>query len=310
MPPADETSHEMTISVESLSPLSVCYALFEYLALCFSKAPVSEGPVSEGPASTSDSPATAALEAAIAILERATRAAEHGTSTAGGDAHPIVGVGSSAHESLLTDTIWIIFNLHRKLYSLPLPPLHFRAAITTALSRFPASTPVLQALIDRRSPLSAFETRRILADGRRRHSECAHLHLAAFAFELGARPPTPHGMLRTPMAHEAAARNLADRRRRARAILEEALQTDRCASSASLWRTYLALELREGRVESACRLQLRAIQRCPGVKSLWLDLLRPPLVWSAPLSQVEATLALLVEKEIRLRRELPGTGVE
>ena len=59
------------------------------------------------------------------------------------------------------------------------------------------------------------------------------------------------------------------------------------------------------RPEAACRLQLRSVQQCPGVKTLWLELLRPPLVLSAPARQLCDTLQLLQEKELRLCHEIP-----
>ena len=70
-------------------------------------------------------------------------------------------------------------------------------------------------------------------------------------------------------------------------------------------REYLRLELSYGRRDAACRLQLRAVQQCPGVKSLWCDALRAPLISFVPAPQLLDTIQLMRDKEIRLRHELP-----
>jgi len=100
----------------------------------------------------------------------------------------------------------------------------------------------------------------------------------------------------------------ASRERRARSLLEEALTPARCGACAALWRLYIRLELAAGRGDAACRVQLRAVQQCPGHKGLWLAVLSPPLLWHAPERQLRDTVTLLAEKELRLCSELPDMG--
>ena len=52
-------------------------------------------------------------------------------------------------------------------------------------------------------------------------------------------------------------------------------------------------------------MQLRAVQQCPGVKSLWIEALRAPLVSFVPPRQLSDCLHLMGEKETRLRHEPP-----
>jgi hypothetical protein len=72
----------------------------------------------------------------------------------------------------------------------------------------------------------------------------------------------------------------------------------------------MRLELRAGNPSAAARLQLRAAGQCPGVKGLWLDALRPPLLRHVPPRLFRDTVELLQEKELRLCVEIPAGGGE
>jgi len=47
------------------------------------------------------------------------------------------------------------------------------------------------------------------------------------------------------------------------------------------------------------------VQQCPGVKSLWCEAMRTPMVSFLPMEQLVDTIELMVSKEIRLRHEPP-----
>lgn len=51
-------------------------------------------------------------------------------------------------------------------------------------------------------------------------------------------------------------------------MLEKAVLPRASGGCAAVWRAYLRLEASRRR-EGASRLQLRAVQQCPGFKSLW-----------------------------------------
>jgi hypothetical protein len=70
----------------------------------------------------------------------------------------------------------------------------------------------------------------------------------------------------------------------------------------------MRLEILAENPAAAARLQLRGAGQCPGVKSLWLDALRAPLLYHGPVSLFRDMVELLEEKEIRLCVEVPRAG--
>ena len=227
------------------------------------------------------------------------------------------GAGSREHERLIEHRHWLL-QRHSAEKGRP-PAAHERSLYDAVLSHFPANATILSTLASEGGlgSLGRFEVRRLLAHARTRHPECPQLWLCAIRFELlGGRPQ--HAQL---AGSGDAARGIggtsggdsdgvvavaeAGTERRVRALFEGALTPATCAGCPALWREYLRVELRMGRRDAACRLLLRAVQQCPGVKSLWIEVCNKPIVSFVPGQQLTEAMQLMVDKEVRLRNEPP-----
>uniref|UniRef100_A0A6S9YJP5 Uncharacterized protein n=1 Tax=Chrysotila carterae TaxID=13221 RepID=A0A6S9YJP5_CHRCT len=216
-------------------------------------------------------------------------------------------LGSRAHEDLLCEWVWLLCK-HAATHATP--PRLVRDTLANALGHFPANSTFLQALMTSGGSVhSRFHTRRLLAGVRSAHPKCPQAWLASVRFELetsaAASDEAATAAART--AAEAAAEPLSIAgHRRSRQLLESALRPSTCGACPALWQLYMQLETRAGRDETACRVQVRSIQQCPGFKELWLQGLRPPLLLAMPDRLLRDTTQLLAEKELRLRSELPA----
>jgi len=269
---------------------------------------------------------TSGVESAAAVFERVLAALEAGGAppggaTWGGGAAPrLAGAGSLEHEALLEEYLWVET---RHAESVPTPPRRRRRLLERALLAFPANAAFFGALASLCSSTHArLGLRAVLAQARSRSPSCLQLWLGSVLVELGTEAAEladadvaelVPGFLTASSGRQQAAPSQSapgrtSRERRARSLLEEALTPARCGACAALWRLYIRLELAAGRGDAACRVQLRAVQQCPGHKGLWLAVLSPPLLWHAPERQLRDTVTLLAEKELRLCSELPDMG--
>ena len=229
----------------------------------------------------------------------------------------LLGAGSRAHERLIEHWHWL---LARHAASRRPPPNRERSLYDATLTHFPANAPVLCTLAaGGLGSLGRFEVRRLLSAARVRHAECPQLWLCAARFELAGLNASPAQLAgggdggarggRCEHGHEEATvrRTVPEggTQRRVRSLFEGALRPAACSGCPALWRAYLQFEVGLGGREAACRLQLRAVQQCPGVKSLWCEAMRTPMVSFLPMEQLVDTIELMVSKEIRLRHEPP-----
>lgn len=255
----------------------------------------------------------------------------------------LFGHGSRAHESLFDEFGWVLrcFGASYKI-----PAVRVRCLYEAALHAFPANPSFLFHLAATSvSTHMRFHLRRTLSAIRKKVPQCVPLWMGSVWVELGdfahkVMPDDPISMLATRCARANASGSEVDAVmsaglvgwsahggstkccashaledtlpgsnaaiRRTRSLLELAVQTSACGNCPAVWRLYMRLELLTGEPQAAARLQLRAVQQCPGVKSLWLDALRYPLLLHVPTRQLGDTIELLQEKEIRLCVDLPS----
>ncbi|KIY45744.1 hypothetical protein FISHEDRAFT_76294 [Fistulina hepatica ATCC 64428] len=90
---------------------------------------------------------------------------------------------------------------------------------------------------------------------------------------------------------------------RARDSLLTALDQDRTKGSHILWRLYLELEIRTGRLQQAKKMVYRAIAECPLYKELYM-LAMGPLRGMFSHSELRMLVDLMVERGIRIRYEV------
>ena len=226
------------------------------------------------------------------------------------------GAGSRGHEQLIEH--WHSLLARHADQRRP-PAGRERALYQASLAHFPANGPVLRTL-ERGGlgSLGRFEIRRLLAAARARHPECPQLWLCSVRFEQSQRRCAPSALLllagggnragtsREPSFASVATAPEASSERRVRVLFEDALRRAACAGCPALWRAYLLFEQDLGRHAAACRLLLRAQQQCPGVKSIWTEVARLPMVSFVPSQQLLGAVQLMCDKEIRLRHEPPG----
>ncbi|KAG2023085.1 hypothetical protein CC2G_000786 [Coprinopsis cinerea AmutBmut pab1-1] len=92
---------------------------------------------------------------------------------------------------------------------------------------------------------------------------------------------------------------------RARSALAAAVEHERTRSSAIIWRAYLELEIRAGKLKDAKKLLFRAVSECPFVKDIYL-LAFGPMRSVFDSRELQSLADLMAERGLRLRQELHG----
>lgn len=199
--------------------------------------------------------------------------------------------------------------------------------IRLALEDFPANGRVLHHLCAGFDSASErFERRQLLTAVSNRHPSCAQLWATFVDVELSllhndVRPrvhscqnqvdelPCDARILSLPCFEEATKQvEASGAARRARSILESALQASACGNCPALWVKYIQLEIQVSRPDAAARVLLRAVQHCPGSKLLWCSAFQMPLIQMLPSKQLVEFSMFMADKEIRSRGEMPNVS--
>ncbi|KAI0639721.1 DUF1740-domain-containing protein [Trametes polyzona] len=193
--------------------------------------------------------------------------------------------GSAAHESLTVASLAILYD-HSVVLKNPTPPALLRERAERAIEKYPSNTAVLGIFLEAEKGQGIWGRVRATlgetaADGTGKEKDLARrvAEVWVAGWEKG----------RWEAEIE-----------RTRSGLAAAAEDERTRGSATLWKVFVAFELRAGQPERAKRVLYRAVGECPLVKELYL-LAFGPLRASFSARELNALGDTMAERGVRMR---------